>query len=248
VFQSKHFFHLEWVPWWFIAVGIQTAGTLLAVNVRRGVSPTGAMRQLRDSIVVRKNRIVALAIVVLALVAAFVLARQYQQRRMTALLYSSMRPNGLERLATVSSAGADGSNRVTPVGLGAAPHATPLVQDYLVLDVQCNGSDDVEITGVYEQASSPREDVTVPCSIGPKHWVLFWAVYQYPPVSSFRWFQWSKDAPLRINAIRRVKDLASTPLLLKATVPDDFRRRVWYQTLLADFHSDSRGVSLYLAP
>ena len=196
----------------------------------------------------RTDRIVAMAIVVLALAATFVLARQYQQRRMTALLKASTEPNALERLITVSDAGADGSTRVTPMGLGAAPHPTPLVQDYLVLDVQCSGSDDAQITGVYEQPSSPREDVRVPCSIGPRHWMVFWAVYQRPPVSSFRWFEWAKDAPVRINAIRRVKDLASIPLLLKMTVPDDFRRRVWYQTLLPDFYSDSSGVSPYLAP
>ena len=247
VFQSKHFFHLEWVPWWFVAVAVQAACSLLAVAVR-GVSPAGAARALRRSIVARTNRIVALAVVVLALAATFMLVRQYQQRRMIALLKDSTQPDALERLITVSEAGGDGSTRVTPMGLGAAPHPTPLLQDYLVLDVQCSGPDDAQITGVYEQASTPREGVTVPCSIGPRHWMVFWAVYQQPPVSSFRWFESARDVPVRINAIRRVKDLASIPLLLKMTVPDDFRRRVWYQTLLPDFYSNSSGVAPYLLP
>ena len=189
-----------------------------------------------------------LSIVVLAVAAAFVLTRQYQQRRMIALLGASMRPDGLERLTAVSSAAADGSLRVTPVGLGAAPHATRLAQDYLVLDVQCSRSSDAEITAVYEQPSSPREGVIVPCSTGPTHWRLFWAIYQHPPISSFRWFESGKDAPVRINEIRRVKDLASTPLLLKLTVPDDFSRRAWYQTLYPGFYRDFRGVRPYLTP
>jgi len=226
VFQTKHFFHLEWVPWWFAALGVQQ---MLRIGTR---SPQWSR--------VHARRIGAIAAAALVLAVALVVVRQLQQARVTSLVAESMRHAADETLATVATTAEDGTRRVIVNGLGSAPHPTPLVGDYLALDVECSAGDDAAIVGVYEQATSPRERMIVPCSRGSRRWTLFWPVYQAPPASRFRWFETA--APLQIRATHRV-DARRMRLLLKLTVPDDYRQRPWYHTLRRRFFLEPLGVS-----
>jgi hypothetical protein len=84
--------------------------------------------------------------------------------------------------------------------------------------------------------------MAVPCSTASRHWKLYWPIYQYPPSSRFERFELNSDAPIRITAIHRVKDLSHVPVLLKLKVPDDFESRPWYQTLRPNFFFDPLGV------
>jgi len=241
VFQTKHFFHLEWVPWWFTAVAVEQA--IVRGTGSRQVDFSTARQRVQRWLRTHAHRLAALALVALAVFVAFVLARQLQQSRMTALVADSMRHANDERLTTVTTVADQGSTRLTVEGLGSAAHATPLVEDYLVLDVECGAREDATITGVYEQATSPREPMTVPCSRGSSRWTLFWPVYQYPPASRLRWFEASRAAPIRIHSIHRVGDLRHVRLLLKLAVPDDYQRRHWYHVLRRRFFIDPLGVS-----
>ena len=241
VFQPRHFFHLEWVPWWFAAVVVQQGVMLFGVVSRKDDSRAPAHHRLYQWVMLRAHRILLLLVLVSALFCAFVLVRQHQQSRVAALVDVYGRATE-ERVATVATVGDDGSARVSPSGLGSAPHPTPLVEDYLVLEVECRTTEDADIVGVYEQPTSPRERMTVPCSTASRHWKLFWPVYQYPPSSRFEWFEWSSDAPIRITGIHRVNDLSHVPVLLKLAVPDDVGSRRWYQTLRPNFFFDPLGV------
>ena len=241
VFQPKHFFHLEWVPWWFTAVAIEQ-GALLGLRVARVDSSTGRP-PVRDWRHAHAARIAALAIVALFTLGVMAVARQFQQSRVTAVVSASMRHATDERLATVTTVADDGATRVVVegVGLSTLPHPTPLVEDYLVLRVECRSPEDATITGVYDQATSPRERMTVPCSRGALHWTLFWPVYQYPPAARLRWLEAERAAPIRIQSIHRVGDLRQIRLLLKLAVPDDYQDRRWYHVLRPRFFIDPVG-------
>ena len=227
-FQARHFFHLEWVPWWFTALAVEQA-------IVRG---TGTRQRFEQWLRVHAFRIGEVAAVVAAVVIAFLLVRQVQQSRLREHIAGLMGHASDDPLATTTAIADDGARRVTVEGLGAAPHPTSLVADYLALDVECAGAQDATITGVYEQATSPREPMTVPCSTGSRHWTLFWPVYQRPPAARFRWFEESSAAPVRILAIHRVSDARHVRLLLKLAAPDDYARRQWYQVLHRRFFID----------
>jgi hypothetical protein len=189
------------------------------------------------------NRIAAIAGVVLLCLVVFALARQFQQSTVSALVADAMRHSNDERLATTATE-ADGSTRLIAVarGLGSAPHPTSLVEDYLVLHVECRAAEDATIVAVYEQATSPREPVTVPCSRASRRWKLFWPVYQRPPASRFRWFEVGSTDRIRIESIHRVGDLARFRLLPRLAVPDDYQNRRWYHTLRRRFFIEPLGV------
>jgi hypothetical protein len=241
VFQTKHFFHLEWVPWWFTAVAAEQTIALGAA-----ASPTtlgGALDDGRRWLVRRAARIAAVGFVVLLAVLAFVLARQIQQARVTAFITDAMRHAEDEPIAVRTAAAPNGSSLLIADGLGSTPHPTALVEDYLVLDVACDRDDDVTIVAVYEQATSPREPMTVPCARGARQWTVFWPVYQFSPSARLRWFEIPPASPARIASIRRVRDPRDFRLLLKLAVPGDYPHRRWYHRLRRRFFVEPIGVS-----
>ena len=235
IFQTKHFFHLEWVPWWFVAVAVEQAATRLALPASLGL-PAWLRSHARS--------IAALLLLVAAAYGAFMLVRRHQQSKMIALLDDYTKRLHSEPLLTATTIADDGLTRLKAEPLGLAARATPLVEDYLVLDVECGASGDADVVAIYEQATSPREAISVPCSTGPRRWKLFWPVYQYPPLSRFDRFEWKTDSSIRVRSVRRVTDLSRIPILLKLSVPDDYASRPWYQTLRRNFFFDPLGLRL----
>ena len=226
VFQTKHFFHLAWIPLWFAAVAIEQAIVFATDSASR--QPRFARAHVR--------RFCALALIAGVMAVGLVIVRRVQQAHVTSLIAALMRQDRDQSLRSFPVKDDDDRTvRVSVEGLGSVSRTTPLVEDYVVLDVECSRSGDVVITAVYEQATSPRERMHVPCSVGARHWTLFWPVYQYPPASRFRWFETDGDAGIRIGAVGRVANLRDIPVLLKLAVPDDYLRRRWYQTLRPRF-------------
>ena len=239
-FQTKHFFHLEWVPWWFTALAAEQA---LVLGIRRGtIDMTRARRSLVDGVRALASRIAVVSAVALGAFAVFLMARQQQQARVTAVIAALMQDANDERLSTLSTLAEDGTTRLSVAGLGSAVRPTPLAEDYLVLDVECGTSADAVITGVYEQATSPRERMIVPCSRGARRWKLFWPVYQYPPDARFQWFEASPAPAIRIASIHRVNAGRQGRLLLKLAVPENYQRRQWYHVLRRRFVVEPLGV------
>ena len=242
VFQPKHFFHLEWVPWWFVAVIAEQAVFLLRSQLHRTNSTSAAHHQWRWWALPYVRRTTAVLLLVAAISGTFVLVRRYQQSQVTSLVETYMRASSNERLTTVTTMAVDGSMRMTVEGLGSALRLTPRLDDYLVLDVRCAALEDADLVAVYEQPTSPREPMTVPCSTGSQHWKLFWPIYQYQPSARFERFEWTGVGPIRVDSLRRVTDLSQVRLLLKLAVPDDYRGRPWYQVLRRNFYFDPLGV------
>jgi len=244
VLQPKHFFHLEWVPWWFTAIAVEQA-ILIALAVR-GRAARNVVDDSRRWLAGRARRIVALAVVVVTGLTGFLMVRQLQQARVVAIVADSLSHATDQPLAIAATAAEDGSTRLTVAGLGASPRSTPLVEDYLVFDVECGAPGDAEIVGVYEQATSPRERMVVPCSRNSRLWKVFWPVYQYPPASRLRWFETTSNAGIQIHSVHRVADLSGRRLLLKLVVPEDYQRRKWYHVLRRGFFGNplrgSQGV------
>ena len=240
VLQPKHFFHLEWVPWWFTAIAAEQA-VLIALSLRDSAA-SSVLDDGRRWLVGRARRMAALAVIVLAVLTAFLIVRQFQQAGVVAIVADSLRHATDQQLATVATVAEDGSKRLTVAGLGASPRSTPLVEDYLVFDVECSALDDAEIVGVYEQATSPRERMIVPCSRNSRLWKLFWPVYQHPPASRLRWFETASNAGIQILAIHRIADLQGRRLLLKLAVPEDYEQRQWYHVLRRDVFGNPLGA------
>jgi len=241
VFQPKHFFHLEWVPWWFTAIAVEQS--ILSALKLRDAAASNVIDESRRWLFGRAGRVVAPVVVVVAALAGFVVARQFQQARVVAIVADFLRHATDERLATATTIADDGSMRLTVAGLGASPRSTPLVEDYLVFDVECSAPQDSAIVGVYEQATSPREPMIVPCSRDSRLWKLFWPVYQHPPASRLRWFETTSNAGIQIHSIHRVADLRGYRLLLKLAVPEDYQQRKWYHILRRSFFVDPLGAS-----
>ena len=240
VLQPKHFFHLEWVPWWFTAIAAEQA-VLIALSFRDSAA-SSIVDNGRRWLVGRARRIVALTVIVLAALTAFLIVRQFQQARVVAIVADSVRHATDQPLASAATVGEDGSKRLTVAGLGTSPRSTPLVEDYLVFDVECGALEDAEIVGVYEQATSPRERMIVPCSRNSRLWKLFWPVYQHPPASRLRWFETASNAGIQIHAIHRIADLRGRRLLLKFAVPEDYEQRQWYHVLRRDVFGNPLGA------
>jgi hypothetical protein len=240
VLQPKHFFHLEWVPWWFTAIAAEQA--IVLVRSLRNAEPAPLVDDGRRWLSVRAPRMVALVIVVLAAFSVFLTVRQFQQARVLAIVADSLRRATDQQLTTEVSVAGDGASRLMVAGLGASPRSTPLVEDYLVFDVECSALDDAEIVGVYEQATSPRERMVIPCSRDSRRWKVFWPVYQHPPASRLRWFETNANAGIRIHAVHRVADLRGRSLLLKLTVPQDYQQRQWYHVLRRGFFGNPLGA------
>jgi len=240
IFQSKHFFHLEWVPWWFTAVFVEQTIVLGALS--HPVDLDTARQRARRWLGAHARRIAAMAVFIVGAVLVFALARQYQQSQVSALVTDYMRRSNDDEPGWTSDE-EDGATRlVSAHGLGAAPHPTPLVEDYVVLGVECRALEDVTIVGLYEQATSPRESMTVPCSRGSRRWKVFWPVYQHPPASRFQWFEIGRTGRLRVESVRRVGDLRQVRLLLRLAVPEDYPSRRWYHTLRRLFFTEPLGL------
>lgn len=238
VFQPKHFFHLEWVPWWFTAVALQQVWTTV-VGARENLA---TLRQrVTTRVRAQAGRLVAVAAVAIAIVIVMVAARQYQQGRVAKIVADAMQHATDSPVATVVTLRDDGSRRVSIDDPAGESRPTALRTDYLVLTVECRAFNDATIIAVYQQPTSPRESVTVPCARGARHWELFWPVYQYPPESRLLWFESSAAAPIEIRSINRVRDLRSFRVLLKLIVPDDYAHQPWYHTLRRRFFVDSVG-------
>jgi hypothetical protein len=212
----------------------------MAVVVQQAISTemSSLSARFEDGLAAHAYRLAAVAGIALAAGAAYLLVRQAQQAGMVAQIANLMQAVDRRPLAIVPTTVADGRTRLAIQGLGAGARPTSLVEDYLSLDVECAAERDAIVTGVYDQATSPRERLNVPCSSGARHWTLFWPVYQRPPASLFRWFELDPGTSIRIRAVRRLEDLHRIRLLLKLAVPDDFARRPWYQMLQPRFFID----------
>jgi hypothetical protein len=243
VFAPKHYFHLEFVPWWFAGCIVGFAGA--------AVGRITAPRPLIDSSPDRRPRswvsVFAIAAAALGIAAGvLVLARAYQDRQVRLMLTRYTQEDRFERLGIRSIATPTSAALLIPEkvsgdegeplplaagGLAPAFLSSKVETDYLALRVQCVGGASGDVVAVYRRPIYWRDSLTVPCERADQMWTVMWPVYQHLPQQVFEGFEYPGPALLRVNGISRVKDLDGYQLLLRLRLPDDWKERPLHHTL-----------------
>ncbi len=228
-FDARHFFFLEFIPW--LALALVCEGALGALAAARRAR-TG--QALAPDLRARGRRIVAFgAGSILALTAATVALRTYQQHHVTALLDGYLEAP-TETLTLGRTAVGDRQVLLRPNQLGQS--AEPGVRaEYLIVDITRHNCARLlaAVTFRYTTMSgytdlSQRVYVPVPQADAPFR--LFVPVY-YSPGAYFAGVEVTEADRACIAAVRRVTDRDRTPILLNLTLPPDWRQMKLYQTL-----------------
>jgi hypothetical protein len=113
-------------------------------------------------------------------------------------------------------------------GLFEAPDKAAFAANYLVVDVECTAASDSTIVTSYELPAYWQQPTLVRCSTGAARWRLFLPTYDLQPQIRVGGLEWNAADPIRVRAVRKIQDLAATPLLLKLTLPDHWRGQPLY--------------------
>jgi hypothetical protein len=228
-FDARHFFFLEFIPWLALAMVAEGAWRLLRAlrQKRAGLAPAPIVAD-------RGRRVLAFAIsAMLALGGSVVALRAYQQRHVASLLESYLEMPAEELTLSRTQVG-DRLVLVRPDQLSQSTE--PRVRaEYLAVDIRQHNCDRLlaPVTIRYATLSgytdlSERVYVPVPRVDAPFH--LFFPVY-YSPGSYFAGLELSAADSACIAAMRRIRDLDRTPILLNLTLPPDWEQMKLYQTL-----------------
>lgn len=219
VFAPKHYFHLEFVPWWFLGCAIS-----LLIGMRRP-------HQLPSW----TSTAVSLGAVVFAGAAVLTLARIYQNHQAGKLFTAYIRPDRFESLTVDTRTTATQATLLRPVGVSIDDlhdvAAERVVTDYFMVNVTCHAVRSGEVTAVYSTPAHWRHGLVVPCASIGERWTLLWPVYQRLPDWRFAGFETPRGQVVSINRISRVKDLAAYGILPRLELPDDWTHRSLHNTL-----------------
>jgi hypothetical protein len=228
-FDARHFFFLEFIPWLALALVCQATWRLLLALRQKGAGELFAA-----ALAVRGRRMLAFAIAsVFALGGTVVALRAYQQRHVTALLTGYLELPTENLTLSRTEAGdrqvllrPDQLSQSTGPGIGA---------EYLAVDVMRRNCDRLLAPVTFRYATksgytdlSQRFYVPVPQADAPFR--LFFPVYSSPG-ASFAGLELMATDLGCFTAVRRVRDLGRTPLLLNLSLPPDWRQMKLYQTL-----------------
>lgn len=239
VFAPKHYFHLEFVPWWFTGCAVSFAGAFLW---RRLVRPAPALPPPDAAPPRSWPAVLAMAAAAVGVLGgALMIARLYQDREVRALI-TDYTAGPVEPLTARMVDLSPTARLVIPEGVpvddsGAAPapvgqYPAPEVQtDYVVLRLECLAAQPAALHTVYRRPLNWREVIAVPCERPQQQWTVMWPVYQHLPHQVFDGFEQPADSPLRVVSAGRVRDVADYPLLLRLQFPDDWQARPWHHTL-----------------
>ena len=236
VFLPRHYFHLLFVPLWMIGWvvhnGAAAAGRGLRATAPGFFGPAASTGVGFDRAAGLRGAGV-LAAGALTMWAALVGARAYQQWRVRALIDGYNREENFAPLESVRTELDGGRVRLEirgalAKGLAAPPSTYLFGANYLVADVACTGPSDSALVTSYLSPASWQHETIVRCSNGARGWRLFLPTYDVDPQIVLRGLEWNGADPLRVLAVRKVRDLAATPFLIRLTLPDDWRSRPFY--------------------
>jgi hypothetical protein len=228
-FDTRHFFHLEFVTWWAAGFLLQNAITHLRTGTRPQVWRTAAAPLLRAGIVLTG----CFAVLMLMLWAA----RMYQQAAAQSLLGSYLTA-GREQLplAGILSAESEPAIRV-------AQHTDPETADFIVVDLNASRCGehatvafryDRDARRAYSRVFEiPRDDA----SVGLTH--IFMPIYD-----GFHRLEFSDAPPGCVDGVYRVREPGQFPLLLEVVLRPGWRRAPLYQRL----HATGREHDIATSP
>ena len=212
-FDARHFFHLEFVPWW--AAGFLVQGAI-GWAAARGVGSTAAAPRLE---ILRAVGVLAAAAALLVLLLAA--ARAYQQRAARTLL-ASYEAAPREAIAFDASAGA-------AHGVRAAPHTDPETADFIAVDV--DGSRCAPQTVVAFRYDEPRRAYSREFPIDAAARAPGLTQIYMPVYDDFSRLEVKDAAAGCIAGVSRIRDASRFGLLLEAELPPGWRRAPLYQRL-----------------
>ncbi len=240
VFQRRHFFHLEFLSWWYLGVLVEGAliGTAAVIRAWRAGE---ASRLISATLTVNRPGLMRASLAMLAMAGAATLiligGRAYQQRQVTDLVdHYQQRP----REARAMSVTDRGSDQVTLTVAGVslrdrAPSATATASDYVVLSLACQSAGRVAIASKYlppvvDYRNWNRHFDVVCAGPGTESTVMV-PIYQYSPEFVFDGFVMTAADAQAVRAAAVMKPDASVRLWLDLLIPADWRTRSWYATL-----------------
>jgi len=229
VFQSRHYFHLQFVGFWmlgFVVHHLVAAGIALA---RGRLAPEPAGTPVRG--------LAIMAAGLLLLVTVLVAARAYQQSQVLALLGGYDREESFVPVPAERREMPDGSKQLAaawPIEEASRPESLALKSTYLVADVECLKPVDSEVTRAYESPAYWKHSYRVACSTGTRHWRLFLPIYESGARWRFKSIEWPAGDTITVGPLRKVADPRTTPLMLVLALPDNWRQQPFYHQLSWD--------------
>ena len=238
VFAPKHYFHLEFVPWWFAGVAVSAAARRWTRS-RAEASGRSEWRSWRSAAITA-------AMAFLLAGSALAILRLYQSHQVAGLVDAYLRTDQLEPIGIHVSGTSASATMITADGV-ALPVSDPapaedgalapvfdspvVATHYLALRVECMAARVGEIGAIYRRPLRWRHPFAVACERPQQRWTVMWPVYQHLPYQAFTGFELAADTPLRVAAIDRVRDVTRYPLLVRMRLPDDWRDRSLTQRL-----------------
>lgn len=239
IFLPRHYFHTQFVPLWMIGFVLHHAAAAVGRWLRAaapGVFGPAAFAAAPFDWAAGLRGVATLAALCIAVWAALAGARAYQQARVEALIGSYDRDANFATLQSTRTDLAGGRVRLELTG-GLAhgsldgPDEPRYAANYLVVDVECTAPSDSTIVTSYQRPEYWQHETRVRCSTGARRWRLFLPTYDIDPQIRVRGVEWNGADSIRVRSLRKVRDLAATPLLIKLMLPDDWRSQPLYHEL-----------------
>ena len=240
VFQRRHFFHLEFISWWYLGFLVQglLAGAAALIRALR----SGDAQRVLTGVVFGSWRAVAYAAACVTLIAAgmglaLTGARSYQNRRVTQLVdHYQHQPREPRGMTTEDRGNGELTIRVEGVSLlDRRQGVDTFANDYLVLNLTCRSAGSVRVWSKYRPPVvdwrnwNRRFDVV--CAGPGTESTLMVPVYQYRPDYVFDGFVMAASDAGTVRSVAVMKADASVRLWLDLLIPADWRTRSWYATL-----------------
>jgi hypothetical protein len=230
VFQRRHIFHLEFVPWWLAGVAAQAlliaAGPVREAMCERdwgGLFAEARARWLKPAFGA------ALSLVLIGTGAWLLLtaARQYQQARLIRLVdhYVQM-PRETRRVSSSAGSG-DVSLRID--GLSAVDDV------YLVVTFQCRSQGVIRVTSKYAppiaDSSNWNRNFNLFCAAAGQQSTMMVPVYQPGAGYRFDALVMSESDAAAIASVSTMRADASVTIWPDLFLPSDWRTRRWFETM-----------------
>lgn len=231
VFQRRHIFHLEFIPW-FLAGAVAQSILLAAAPVRDAFCERDWDRLFADArvrwLTPAFGAALSLALVGGGTWILLTAARQYQQARLIRVVdhYVQM-PRDARRVIPTAVGAGDVSLRID--GLSAVDGA------YLVVAFECRSEGVIRVTSKYAppiaDSSNWNRDFSVICAAEGQESTLMMPLYQPGAGCRFDALVMSASDAAAVVSVSTMRADASVTIWPDLFLPGDWRTRRWFETM-----------------